>query len=397
VARLVFLSHEYANFQLSLPADFEQERRSVEDVPAADDLQGFDYLLLLGSLTDGNWARQFTGLLRRLIPEGLVVIVAHHPIPGDVVAYFLQRLEIETAPMPDMMEVTAMHPAFRGYFDLFGQAQTAVDADGQEVLGRASDEDDDFPASIHAPRGQGAVYTVPFYFAGAERQFGELLLGAVEAHRADAPGRIPPFLSPLRLPGEQDVLDRIATTEQTLDGLRGEAEGYQRFRLLLGPRGTGGALEEQVIEALNVILDGSEYRAEDRADVRVEDFWIVGADGDVALSEVKGINSNVRRDDVNQVDNNREVLERDPEFPGLLIVNIFRGRDSLEDRQLPVSEQVVHRAASSNVLILRTYDLYQLIARKYAGEPAADELIRALLSGLGGWLEVNRSGAEHHH
>lgn len=172
---------------------------------------------------------------------------------------------------------------------------------------------------------------------------------------------LPEFLAELHLPGEQDVLAQIGETERALGELRERAEYLGHFRFLLGPRGTGAVLEGSVIEALNVVLDGTEYRAEDRADVRAEDFWIVGPEGDVALAEVKGVNTNVRREDVNQVDSHREAAERPPAFPGLLVVNIFRGHDTLEQRQLPIPDQTLTHGANSNVLILRTQDLYNLV------------------------------------
>jgi len=68
------------------------------------------------------------------------------------------------------------------------------------------------------------------------------------------------------------------------------------------PNETSPTIQQfRLAEALNVVLDGSDYRAEDREDLRAEDFWIVGPDGDAAMAEVKGINSNVRRQDVNQL------------------------------------------------------------------------------------------------
>jgi hypothetical protein len=112
----------------------------------------------------------------------------------------------------------------------------------------------------------------------------------------------------------------------------------------------------------------------------------------VALAEVKGVNANVRREDVNQVDSHREVAGKPQEFPGLLVFNIFRGHDDLAQRELDVPEQTVTRAANSNVLILRTRDLYNLLARKLGGADASQELLDGLEAG-GGWLEVTPDSA----
>jgi hypothetical protein len=154
------------------------------------------------------------------------------------------------------------------------------------------------------------------------------------------------------------------------------------------------ALETLIIDALSVVLEGSGYMAEDREDVGAEDFLIVGPEGDFALAESKGIGSHVRREHVNQVDNHRSAAGRDvDEFPGLLVVNIFRNTAGMGERLLPASDEVVRQADRQNVLILRGVDLYYLVSRKLAGEDAAGELIGAL-GAHGGWLEVTaaRSG-----
>jgi hypothetical protein len=187
----------------------------------------------------------------------------------------------------------------------------------------------------------------------------------------------------------------ITEKAAALDELRERARELERFRHLVG-RASGSGLEVLVIETLNVILKGSGYRAEDREDVRAEDFWIVGLNGDVALAEVKGQNTHIRRDDVNQVDSHRdEVGEAAADLPGLLIVNIFRGHAGLDQRELPVADQAIRRASGSNVLALRTYDLFNLLHQGMSGTDAATVLIDALESG-GGWLEVTAEGHALH-
>lgn len=178
-----------------------------------------------------------------------------------------------------------------------------------------------------------------------------------------------------------------------LTGLRDKAASLSKFRLLVGPL-SGDAFEQLVIEALNIVFDGTDHRAEDREDLRAEDFWILKGDLDSALAEAKGVGRHVRREDVNQVDNHRAELERDVEqLPGLLVVNIFRGDDSLERRELPVNDGVVRHAVRQNVLILRGIDLYWLLSQKLAGQPVGDDLVNALHS-VGGWLMVNDEKVE---
>jgi hypothetical protein len=123
-----------------------------------------------------------------------------------------------------------------------------------------------------------------------------------------------------------------------------------------------------VIDALNVVLEGSGYRAEDRPDVGREDLWIVGPRGDEALAEVKAMARGVPRGAISQVDVHRSDLEMAiDEMPGLLIANPFRGDDGLERRSGAPHQDVMRQLGQQNVLLLRTADLYGLVSKRRAG------------------------------
>jgi hypothetical protein len=357
-------------------------------IPPIDVARRVDFILLVGTFGNPTWAGQLAGLLGRVIPEGPVLVIGFPVAIQSPATRFLDRFGISYGGVPSA-EVEPVHPAFTDYFALYGQSSVRFDGnEDAETLGRIDSGGGQIvPAAVSVTRGRGAIYALPFVFGGGETQFGELLTAALEAHRADAAGVLPAFLEGLRLPGEDEVLAEIEQVDTKLARLRERAAYLEHFRLLLGPRGTGPALEQLVIEALNVVLEGTEYSAEDREDVGAEDFWIVGPTGDAALAEVKGTNHHVRRDDVNQVDSHRDAADRPQEFPGLLIVNIFRGHHTLEQRELPVPEQPLGRAVNSNVLILRTKDLYDLVALKLGGRDAGQQLVEAL-SAEGGWLVV---------
>jgi hypothetical protein len=52
-----------------------------------------------------------------------------------------------------------------------------------------------------------------------------------------------------------------------------------------------------------------------------------------------------------------------------------------------VHRNTIRYARQLNVLILRSWDLYSLVARRLAGNDDAEELAKCLVAG-GGWLEV---------
>lgn len=286
------------------------------------------------------------------------------------------------------------HPAFTEYVTVFGRSAQSFDGLGEDVelLAEVRHGEDLVPTAFCYTRGAGALYVIPYQLAGAGG-FLASLISAVEDHRSGATTELPScWTGGLRLAGEQELLDDIDHRQTEIDNLRVRADQLSRFRHLVGSL-QDTALETLIIDALNVVLEGSGYTAEDREDVGAEDFLIVGPDGDFALAESKGIGSHVRREHVNQVDNHRSAAGRDvDELPGLLVVNVFRNAESLEERLLPVSDDVVRQADRQNVLILRSADLYHLVSRKLATQDASGELLGAL-GGHGGWLEVKEDAA----
>lgn len=391
--RALYTSHEIAGLPGSgLPVEgVEFTELPADGVSTREQLAEYDALCLVGNFPNEARARQLAGVVRLALPDGLIVMLAYPTVLDEANRAFISRLGVApVAHTEQARQVTSPHPVFEAYFSVFGQSRAYFDAGevvDDEILAYILVEPGERPTALCLRRGQGAIYLVPYYIAGAQRQFLPELFAAVIAHREGLADAVPPFLADLRLPGEQDVLDQIAQHASELEELQGQASNLERFRHLVG-RLSGGALETRIIETLNLILEGSGYSAIDREDVRVEDFWIIGPDGDFALAEAKGQNTHIRRDDVNQVDSHREEIgERAANMPGLLIVNIFRGGADLDQRRLPVAGQAVRRAASSDVLVLRTYDLYNLLARKMAGEDVGEQLIDILGQG-GGWFEV---------
>jgi len=369
-----------------------------EYVPSADELRGAEMVVVAGELKSADRAQQLAGLLADAVPSGLVVVIAYPArIAGPVGDLVRGLVETNIQDLRETLtQVANSHAAFSEYFATFGRGYTVFPhlADDIEVLAQDAPGATGHPAAICVHRGRGSIYLLPMHNAGAGWDvFFNSLIGSVDQHRAGAAGALPDYLRELRLPGEADLLSNIEHRMTELEERRMEAERLERFRWLIGPL-TGAAFETLVLDSLNLVLQDSGYRAEDRPDTGAEDFWIVSPDGDVALAEAKGIATHVRRDHVNQVDNHRMMLDLDvPDLPGLLVVNAFRGHPELERRTLDVNADVVKRARVSNVLILRGIDLYRLVALKVGGEDVAATFVDALLGG-GGWLRVTDQGTE---
>jgi hypothetical protein len=400
--RLIIADHfrEFANRGLGPPPMEDTSTVALLDrVPPRDDVVAADLIVLFGPFNDGDRALQIAGSLNAALQVGRTVVYACRVRPESTDLRTLERMIALTVnPIGTAIRATPVAPAFTDYFTAFGLAGATFPTIPDDSESLALAEYQNGPCAFATPVGPGMLYVLPWHVAQFTESYEELataLIDAVMQHREGASLVLPAHLTSLRLSGEQALLDEIANLENELDSRRQTARELERFRHLLG-RVEGDALERLVIDALNVVLAATPYEAEDREDVGREDFWITGQEGDLALAEVKGVGTGVRRPHVNQVDNHRAELDLETEaMPGLLVVNPFRGAESLERKREQIHPDVIRHLRRQNVVLLRGADLYELLSRTTAGEPAAEHLLAALASG-GGWLEVTASDVALH-
>lgn len=241
------------------------------------------------------------------------------------------------------------------------------------------------------PVAAGFLYVLPYRTAGTERDATTRLTDAVAAHIEGTLIQTPAFFDDIRLPGEVEVVDKLDAARVEAMRLEEQLEIFVRHKQLLGHL-QGEPLEAVVRAELTFVLEGSALAAKDLGERFVEDFVVVDESGaHVAIAESKAAAGGVSLTHVNQINSHRtEFLDvGGDDLPGLLVVNTFRNDDSLDNRRgEPVVDRVVRHARRLNVLVLRTWDLYSLVARKLAGKDDSSELVDALVNG-GGWLEVN--------
>jgi hypothetical protein len=127
----------------------------------------------------------------------------------------------------------------------------------------------------------------------------------------------------------------------------------------------------------------------DGIDELKEDLKILDKDNQPLLFiEVKGTNRGVKREHINQADSHRERSSLSPEFPTLLIMNThIKNSRSLSEKNQDVAQEQVSHARRINVLVLRTYDLLELLKMHLSGHVQLEETI-SLLTTNSGWLRV---------
>jgi hypothetical protein len=369
-----------------------------QEIPSPEAIALADYAIVVGPLPTNDTAIALAGPFRLAIEAGTVGVFAYPSILGSYDQVFLQRLGVGvTSTGLHAAQPYANDPAFYRYFARFGVSEASLGLrDEAERLG--TNPSDNGAAAVFRELEQGVLYVVPYHAPGLHDEFLSELFKAIQLHHSGASSGPPAYLDAFRLHGEDDVLDRIRTIEAQLVDVRSEADKLAEYRKLMGPL-HDDPLEQLVIKALNVVLEPTKYRAEDRVDLKKEDFWLVDGDGeDFALAEAKGIGTGIRNEHVNKVDNFRGELEKTPEqLPGLLVVNIFRNSDDPDRKQLPVDGQVAATGRRQNVLILRGIDLYRLVSLARQEPKTGSQLVKQIKTGGGGWLEITDSGEQRLH
>jgi hypothetical protein len=387
---------------LSVSPSFATMLVSGDVVPSPTEIASAEMAIVFGPFQNGDRTLELSGSIKLALEHGATVVFLYEarfeqlehrfmaslaPIRGRQLIGYVRQAATEPSP----------HPAFRDYVMLHGQTDLLFDdlPESAEVLANAVVADSPYetgPTAVHIEIGSGSLYILPWHYAGSQTTLLERLVPAVLEHREGRLVAFPPFFEELRLAGEDDVIRGMESARQDLDRLTDERLRFTQHKLLVGHL-SGQQLEDRVIDELNLILEGSGLQARDVEERYLEDFEVVDEAGDrKALAEAKAASGGVTLAHVSQLDSHRSELEISAdELPGLLVLNAFRNDETMERRAEAVSDRVVRHASRINVLVLRTWDLYQLVSRRLAGHDDSGELARLIEAG-GGWLEVDDDG-----
>lgn len=184
---------------------------------------------------------------------------------------------------------------------------------------------------------------------------------------------------------------------QKLTGINADISKYDKYKSILASH------SDNLRNNVSFILsDGFGYEIDPIDELR-EDLKIVsktdksGKSKVLALVEVKGVNGNVDREAVNQVDSHRERGGFESDFPGILIANTFiKSANSLETKAKDIDKEQIIHAFKNHVLILRTIDLLNALDQ-IMEDSESKKKFNSLLFSESGWLEVKGKEFVVHH
>ena len=229
------------------------------------------------------------------------------------------------------------------------------------------------------------VFFLPCAFPKVHQQAVDSAVSALKsvlAYRERLANEMPSWVVDLRFHRESSLLEEAARLHSQAEQAESAIAAYQEFKGALCLR--SGPLVKAVLRLLREFL-GIELEVEDK---RIEDAMLKDAEGKIlAVVEIKGVNRNFGREDINQVDSHRERLGLPAQTPGVLIMNTLMAATSLAEKDQPPHPDIIKKAVADNVLMVRTLDLLRYADGVESGSLKKDDFPNAILSGSG-WMRV---------
>lgn len=200
---------------------------------------------------------------------------------------------------------------------------------------------------------------------------------------------MPEWLNDFKFQQEIPLASELKATIEKSAELQASLRGWQEYKTILTT--SGDILKERLVCILETFFNCKV----DSIDQGREDGKILDDKSAVlAVFEVKGKKTGIKREHINQVDVHRERNGLPPSTPGILFVNNQMDVDGIAERfaTVIVPEHITH-AVKLGVTIIRTIDLLFLMKHfepKSLSERSAEFL--KLVEMGGGWIKASPDG-----
>jgi len=192
----------------------------------------------------------------------------------------------------------------------------------------------------------------------------------------------PEWISEFRFTQESSLLGEAKELQRQLNMVETKIDSYSNFKGALCYR--SDPLVDIVINIFEKFFEISLVKE----DEFVEDASLKDESGNrKAIFEIKGVKKNFSRQNINQVDSHKERLGLQPKTPGILVMNTLMDAESLAEKDQPPHPDIIKKAVTDNVLLVRTIDLLRF-ADSVESSILKKEDFLATLMNQSGWLKV---------
>lgn len=312
---------------------------------------------------------------------------------ADLCKRILNKLHVHRNSIQGTPDVNAKENEFLSYIRDYGVAKTSMvlrsgkDELGMRVLADTAERE------IVGLEFLSKLFFLPFHTTKRDlstlKSILSTLTQAIIDYRLKRTLQVPAWTNEFKFTLENDLESEVSSLLEHLDTLQAKLNKWKSYKAIL--TASGDILKTKVIEILE---DFFNLRV-DPIDEKIEDAKIIDDQGRVlVLIEIKGTKKGIKREQINQVDSERERNELPPSTPAVLIINNEMSSSGVINRLssiVPI-EHIKH-AVNFNVLIIRTIDLLFIMKRMENSVNRNDEILKLLSSG-GGWLKANAESVE---
>lgn len=206
---------------------------------------------------------------------------------------------------------------------------------------------------------------------------------AIIAYRKRISKAKPQWISEFRFTQEDLLIKDAKELQQQLNQIETKIDSYGNYKGALCYR------SDPLVDIVTNIFEKFFEISLVKEDEFVEDASLKDESGNrTAVFEIKGVNRNFSRQNVNQVDSHRERLGLQPNTPGILVMNTLMDAKSLTEKDQPPHPDIIKKAVADNVLLVRTIDLLRFADGVEAGILKKEDFLATLIS-QSGWLKVD--------
>jgi hypothetical protein len=205
--------------------------------------------------------------------------------------------------------------------------------------------------------GKGMVLFIPCIFGSAEKKYVieniEKLVNGLVSFSAKKIFETPSYLENIKFKNEETAILRIKElTEKEIKPLKEKVAFYSQLKRVLWFG------DSMLVEVTCTFLENMGFKTR-IIDIGEEDFWLLADGKQIAIVEVKGLNNNLKREDLAKADAHREARQV-PHLTSLLIANTFMTAQSIDRKNEAISTNVIEKAVQLNMIITRTLDLFYI-------------------------------------
>jgi hypothetical protein len=213
----------------------------------------------------------------------------------------------------------------------------------------------------------------------------DIVVAAIQAaiaYRRRLSQEMPEWTTEFSFEKESQLRYQVIDLRKQTSQIEGQIDSYISFKGALCYR------SDPLVEVIRKILNHFSDIALTIDDKCIEDATIRDEQGQtLAVVEIKGVNKNITRENINQVDSHRERLSLPPTTPGILIMNTLMGVNSIKEKDQQPHPDIIQKAVLDRVLLVRTLDLLRYADGIDKGIFSKEAFKKVFLT-ESGWLKV---------